>query len=848
MKNRVIGIDLGTTNCALSLGEQGKIRSFPIEQKVREGETEERLLLPSCFYLAPEEQDDCVGVWAMEQGLRTPTRLIQSAKSWLAHPTACLRERILPLDAVDTARRLSAVEVTTRLLDHLRDVYNQKRGHSVEQTLQEQEVVLTIPASFDEAARMLTLEAARAAGLQHVTLLEEPLAAMYAWLYQHPHRHLEIGQTILVCDVGGGTTDFSLLHIEPTGLRRTAVGRHLLLGGDNIDLALAHHWQHMYQKELTTAQWLALLLQIRQAKEILLEGKQESYPLWLAGTGSSLIGGGHQGELQAQVVKDLVLEGFFGCYSWGEAQQLKKGSGVRQMGLPYEPEPSITKHLAAFLAQSGEAKKPRYVLFNGGMMKPAILQKRILDHLQRWFPDAQTPIEVLKTTSLDMAVSLGAAAFGLSETKIASGLPRIFYLGVEVGKEEKALTLLTRGAEPGAIYCPEHMFTLRTNAPVQFTLYHSHTRLHDRPGDVIAVDPIELSRLPPIQSQLTFGKQTQLEVRLQAQLTPIGTLALSLAAPEQGKYWDLEFGLQQEKGVRTEDLLEREHVEHIQHCVQDAFATGSSLQLIPYLEKVLEKSRKEWSCSLLRAICDPILKLSEKRLLSPQYASRFWNTVGYCLRPGVGHPLDSYRIKEVWKLVLQDWPHHPPHEVMLQQWICFRRLAAGLSKGQQTQIFHRILPTKTQDAYAYAEKIRVLAALERVDTQAKVKLAEALLQRLEEGKGLPVDYWALARLGARRLLYGSLADVISKKICEAWVERLLLVRPWDAKQGDFLLATLIHPIAQRTLDISEELTQRVLQRIGHVELAWDHPHQERLFGDTLPAGLVMQQDLVSCTS
>lgn len=808
------------------------------------------MLLPSCLYLAQQEQDDTIGYGALEMGLKTPTRLIQSAKSWLAHPSALYRERLLPLDAIDEQRRLSAVEVTTKLLTHMCEAWNQKMAAGVvEHMLQELDVVITIPASFDEVARALTLEAARAAGLQHVTLLEEPLAAMYAWLHQHPYQKLEVGSTILVCDVGGGTTDFSLLHVQDDGLHRTAVGRHLLLGGDNIDLALAHYVREKLSCELTASQWLSLLFQSRLAKEKLLNKQQQEYSIWIAAEGSSLIGGSLQATISAEEVHKLVLEGFFGLYDFQQAQTLTKNTAVRQMGLAYEADPSITKHLAHFLKHSGECAKPRYILFNGGTMTPVILQNRIEESLHRWFVDHHTPIEILKNSSLEMAVSWGAAATKLGERKIFSGLPRTFYLAVAIPeqKEEQALTLLARGAQPGASYSPEHSFSLRTNTHVQFSLYHSHTRLKDCSGDLIQIDSSELYRLPALQSRLNFGKQTDVEVRLKAYLTEIGTLALDLTTLDQSHSWNLEFTLQtDETAIRQDETLEQQVVQQISECVIESFGIGNveqNQQLIPRLETLLNQKKTQWTCSILRTTFDALLKLEHKRKATANLASRFWNLAGFCLRPGIGHPLDVHRIKEMWKLILGDFASNPSKEVMLQQWICYRRLAAGLTKGQQTQLFHRMMQATTHDQYAYAEKIRGLASLERIESQLKIKLGLDLLKTLETGKGKPCDYWALARLGARKLLYGSLADVLSKQTCESWIERLLNMPQLDSQHGNFLLAALIHPIEQRSLDVSEKTVKRVKERIGEVELVWDQVQQERLFADSLPAGLVFQQKL-----
>ncbi|MCH9609696.1 MAG: Chaperone protein HscA [Chlamydiales bacterium] len=755
-----VGIDLGTTNSAVAYCpiDGGQIHPFSLSK--------ENGSLPSFIYLGEEE---VVGHKARVLGSQDPSKLIHSAKSWLSNPAAARKERILPLEM--EGKKLSPVEATARFLTQIRKLWNRKKGKTVEEALEEQFITLTIPASFDEMARQLTLEAVTLAGFPKVTLLEEPQAAFYHWL-NTSKEELPHGSTILVCDIGGGTTDFSLIEVSEKGYERMAVGSHLLLGGDNMDLALAHH----LKLDLAAA---------RTAKE---EG-----------------------------LHSILLDGFFGLYPLDEAVQLQKGSGIKAMGLPYESEPSITKHLAAFLSKC--EKKPDYVLFNGGAIKPKPFQDRLLTSLEMWFGKKVMP---LQTKTLDLAVCKGAAYFGLARhgrgTRILSGLARSYYLKVE----DQLLTVLPRGAEAGVEYVSSHPFTLLSNQPVSFELYHSHTRLRDSHDAFLPVDDEQILPLPEIQTVLKYGKQSKTAVHLKAAVTEIGTVELWLKSKEGEHVWKLEFSSDQ-KTVRQEETFEAADLDKAKKVVQDAFAIGTAQELkslIQGLETHLEKPKNSWSPSLLRALFEPLSLQAHKRDLTSHFEHRFWNLAGFFLRPGVGHPLDEHHIKALWKVILADGKKQKNQEIEIQKWICYRRIAGGLSKGQQTQLFNALYPNLFKiknEKYAYTEKLRALASFELVDSSYKTKLGNALIKRIEENKSERVDHWALGRLGARQLLFGSIANVVPKKVCDDWVARLEKT-PWqDQEQTPFALALLT----------SQGSKQHPF------------PDKERIFGESLPSGLIL---------
>ncbi|MCC5831606.1 MAG: Hsp70 family protein [Chlamydiales bacterium] len=852
-----IGIDLGTTNSAVAYSDGGALKLFRIPQLTASGMIEPLPTLPSFCYLAdPSElpgSDFAVGEWAREQGAKTPTRLIQSAKSWLACAAASRKEKILPFEAADEKRRLSPVEASANYLRHIREAWNEAFPGAI---IEEQDVSLTVPASFDEVARALTVEAARMAGIPHLTLLEEPQAAFYNWLEEHQNTFDE-GETILVCDVGGGTTDFSLIEVTSDGFRRMAVGKHLLLGGDNMDAALCHYLETRLHEELDRTQWLSLRHQTRVAKEAILKGekREKRASIWIPGKGSQVVGGGKGVELTAEEVESILLEGFFGLYDFDEARRLARGSGIRQMGLPYEREPSITKHLAAFLSRSS---KPTYLLFNGGSMKPLAFQNRIKQSIDRWFPEGN-PVEVLPSSTFDLAVARGAAYFGKARSgagfRIGGGIPRGYYLEIDAGR---VVTLLPRGTEKVS---SEETFSLLPNTPVSFQLYHSHTRLGDEPGSILPCEEEEMTPLPPIQTVLRFGSshQERIPVKLSIELTEIGTLELWLSSQISEHKWKLEF---QMDGYTKEERLDDEtydtaFLEPAKQALIDAFAVGGQAKLkvlMPTLESVIERPRNEWSPSILRGLFEPLLAQQEKRTLAPSYESRFWNLAGFLLRPGRGYPLDDYRIRELWKLILSDSKKGAVEEVQIQKWICYRRIAPGLSKGQQMQIFSELFPlvydkkkrrliVKRKGGYAYTEQMRVLAALELVDTPLKVRLGEALVERIVCGNGESCDFWALGRIGARALLYGSAAHVIAPNICEEWIARLTKI---SDPQLAFPLSLLARKTDCRALNLSSATVEKVKIHLGDSDLSLlTHEggltlqQQEKCFGDTLPHGLLL---------
>ena len=573
----VVGIDLGTTHCALAFAPlattEARVEVLGVEQLVAPGAAEKRALLPSFLYFGHQseaalslpwdaERRFAVGELARARGAEAPERVISSAKSWLSYGGVDRRAGSLPVNAPSDIERISPVEASFRLLDHLNEAFRAARPHDGD--LAAHEVVLTVPASFDAGARDLTVEAAMAAGFEQVTLLEEPQAALYAWIEQSGEAwrtHLREGDRVLVIDIGGGTTDFSLIDAVALdgslGLQRVAVGDHILLGGDNMDLALAHvvgQELSVQGKELDRFQRGALAHACRSGKEKLLsDAALEQVAVVLPSRGSQLLGGTIRGELRQEQVQAYLLDGFFPRVAANEQPKARARAGLTQVGLPYASDPAITRHLAAFLARhafgNGDAARPpTAILFNGGVLKADVLRQRVLDTLNGWLEErGAAPARVLPGEDLDLAVARGAAYYGLvrhgTGLRIRGGTARAYYVGIESpmpalpGLEPpvSALCVAPFGMEEGthAELPPQELFVV-VGEPVTFRFFGSSTRRDDSAGSLLERwSPGELEELPPIELTLPPAGRAPgdvVAVQLQASITAIGTLELEAVA------------------------------------------------------------------------------------------------------------------------------------------------------------------------------------------------------------------------------------------------------------------------------------------------------------------------------
>lgn len=597
MPQFVVGIDLGTTNSALAYaeaashdGDQPSVHLFPIAQLVNPGEVADSDLLPSSLYIpGPNEFVEgalalpwnanppyIVGRLARTRGIENPNRLVASAKSWLSNQNADPTKPLLPINAPEGIERISPFEASRQYLLHIKAVWDHAHPDA---PLHEQSILITVPASFDAAARELTFRAAQQAGYPDVTILEEPQSAFYAWIERNPNWREQVapGDLILVVDIGGGTTDFTLIavteHNGELALERVAVGQHLLLGGDNMDLAVARFAEQQFSQrgtKLDAMQFHSLWQQCRAAKELLLsndESAPEDAPLTILGRGSGLIGGTIRGKLTRGDVRNLLLEGFFPVVGADAVPQRPRRVGLMEVGLNYAADAAVTKHLAQFLRRPEGFAKPTHLLFNGGVLQAAAIEKRLFEVLNSWLAEGgAAPAKELATNSksadLMHSVAVGAAYYGLVKTgkgvRIRGGVPRSYYVGIEsalpavpgVPAPMKALAVVPFGLEEGSrVELPQRRFALVVGEPAEFKFFSSLSRKNDVPGSLIEEIGEDIEELAPIEVFLpphTGGSEGEeiVPVTLESNVTETGMLELWCVA-DDGRRWKLEFNVRE---------------------------------------------------------------------------------------------------------------------------------------------------------------------------------------------------------------------------------------------------------------------------------------------------------------
>ena len=876
-----IGIDLGTTNSALAYIDEREAedRDFPplhifeTPQLVAAGRVEARRTLPSFLYL---EDGQPVGVYAREQGALVPTRLVHSAKSWLSNPDVDRTAKILPWDSQETGRVLSPVEVSSRIIAKFREEWDKAKGTP----LAEQEIVLTVPASFDEEARELTVMAARDAGLEKLTLLEEPAAAFYSWISNNlaaSRKKLFDGQIVLVCDVGGGTSDFSLIRVSREGdlvnFTRTAVGKHLLLGGDNLDLTLAWLVESKLGVPLSIRQRSGLRRQCSAAKEKLLNDPHlKAVEITVLGTGTSLIGKSLKTEILREEALELALEGFLPMSERGELPKEEKRSLFRELGLPYVADPAVTRHLNEFLEPT--AQIPDAILFNGGFFIPEILRERVADVVGHWY--GRRP-EIFENTDLDLAVARGAAYYSYvrstgSGVLVRGGLPRTYYIGLGESREGKfpAVCLVPRGAEEGAaLEIDNDALQLVANRPVSFRLYSSLTRTDDVLGQVLEFDAADagLHMHAPLHAVIRFGKKVEerlIPVKLGARLTEIGTLESWCESKISDNRWRLQFELRkQAKEAPVERkaaaVVSEQALKASLALIESVFSPSAKSPIPPEevparLEQTMGLGKNSWPLSAIRQMADAFLAAADGRKKSPAYEIRWLNLAGFCLRPGFGYPGDDFRIEQARRVYAAGLTYGNQVQCEIDWWIFWGRVAGGLNRNQQTDVYQRLsgflLPRGAKkpqrvNPSLFREMWRCSASLELLPLGTKTELGEALIKRVKAGDFKDSELWCLGRLGARKLFYGPINLVIPPATVTRWVEVLLrLPAAGDALAG----------MARRTEDPTRDLpaatrdaVRSKLQTLPHSDrlLAVLDGEEEddgalgRIFGEELPSGLVL---------
>ncbi len=916
----LIGIDLGTTNSVVAYvdaEDEANIGVFNVPQLVGPGEVRDLPALPSFLYFpTPEElsagglslpwneqPQGIAGAMAREQGALVPRRQVSSAKSWLSNARVDRRAHILPADADPAAVLVSPVEASARYLIHLRDAWNHViAGDAPTSRFEKQQIVLTVPASFDEEARELTVEAARLAGLEDFRLLEEPLAAFYSWIDAHREQlqqQLRDGDLVLICDIGGGTSDFSLVraHIEGDDVQfeRTAIGEHLLLGGDNLDLALARRVEQSLNTRLNLRQRQALRRACCAAKERLLaEPMVDCVPINILGTGRAVVGQMLTGELRRADVIELLTSGFLPLTGATEMPSRARSAGLRELGLPYASDPAITKHLAAFLMQAaaamqgraptrGRMVRPDAILFNGGFCVPAVTRERIAEAIGGWFRETgeQWQPRILPGAALESAVARGAAYYARVRRgvgmRIRAGSARSYYVGLRSEEGLRGVCVLPFGVEEGTTLPLENRdFTVLANRPVSFTLYSSRTR-HDAHGEVVTLDP-EVHRHAPLVTLLRYGKklrEVELAVRLRVSFTEVGTLELwceSLSSPHR---WRLQFELrgdQPEAQPAVESRAQQSSraimpaaaptLDESIRLIRAVFAKPAAEEVSPEtlvtaLEKGLAMKRDAWPLDLIRSFADVLLQLAEGRRQSPRHEVRWLNLLGFCLRPGFGAPRDDGRINLV-RRIASAGPAFPRDIPCESEWlVLWRRIAGGVHAGVQQEIYRKQAPLlgivgakkklRLNPQIEY-EGWRLLASLEHLPPGVRTSLGKQVIARITDDPDDTRWLWALARLGARIPLYGPLPSVVPASAIAEWLNAVL-----DLPELTGETAYCVVQLARRTddpqRDVDDGLRKRVIATLRDAGLAEENipvlqkyiPPQrvdaERMMGESLPSGL-----------
>ncbi|HDM8131717.1 TPA: hsp70 family protein [Vibrio harveyi] len=927
----LVGIDLGTTNTVVAYCEitdnleQSEVSLFDIDQLIGPGEVVRKPLLPSFRYhpavgqISPSDltlpwenepvsgdiSNVIVGEWARELGAKVEGRQVSSAKSWLSHQAVDRSSDILPWAGAQDVDKVSPVIASASYLNHIRQAWNYRHPSN---KLEDQDVVVTVPASFDETARKLTLEAAELAGLKKIVLLEEPQAVCYDWYARHQQtaaNELKELPLILVCDVGGGTTDLSLIEAsfssqDELALDRIGVGEHLMLGGDNLDLALAHLAESRFNqsKKLTAASLTKLIQQTRKAKENLLSASApEEVKITMLGSGSKLLGGTKSIGLSRQEVHQIALDGFFPLSDFSEVPD-KRRSAVVEFGLPYVADPAVSKHVAEFLTQHQQVARaalgieddkqnaiPVGLLLNGGVFNSELVTERVTTLLSDW---RGAPVTVLDNPHPDWSVALGAVAFGKArrgaQLKIGGGAARSYFLHLqEKNKMGKALCLLAKGTEEGhEIRLSGRRFSLTLGEPVRFNLLTStHDTLTNNTaiqnGVMVDVDPDLFAPLPPYITtlegegvELQANQKERVEVQLACQLTEVGTLKMEcVSAEDDSKRWELEFEVRNKQTDDSEQVKLHPKLNECKELIARLYSgnkKSAESKEIKTLAKDLEKKlgkRDEWDFTTLRQLFDTFAQGRKRRRRSEQHEKNWLRLAGFALRPGFGDPTDSWRIEQVWGLYQQNI-QFKNHQGWTDWWVFWRRIAGGLSQEQQETILADIAKylhpgamknpqsAKAAQDMGYESMVRLAASLEHLEVEDKVLLATWFLSKaINHNQFEQAHWWAMGRLASRTPLYGSQHNVIPREQAEQWLPKLL-EQNWQKEPMIAFAAVMIcRKTGDRLFDISDDYREQVLTKLkqSKVPESWvslveevkelSESESKRIFGDALPSGLTL---------
>ena len=918
----IVGIDLGTTHCGVAFcdvdADVGPTL-FEMPQLVAQGQAATRPLLPSCLYApiddeAPEARwqlqlDGVAGSWlvgehARARGGEVTQRLVSSAKSWLSYSRVDRRAAILPWqlagdpdegDGEATTPRLSPVAASALLLSHIKRCWDDAHPAAA---LAQQDVVLTVPASFDAVARELTVEAARSIGLE-VRLLEEPQAAFYDLMRVGGEAVLEQllsdgdEARVLVCDVGGGTTDLSLMKVgrdrDGVTVERVAVGKHLLLGGDNMDLALAHLCERRLVAEgdrLEQRRFCQLVGACRAAKERLLsEDAPSEVNVTLVGSGSKLIGGALKPKLTRQEVAQVVLDGFVPEVSLAEPRAVQARGGIVAFGLPYERDVAITRHLAEFVRRQAD-HQPTALLLNGGVFRSPAVAGRVADTLRRW-TDGRA--RLLALTDPDTSVALGAVAYGLAlrgrARRIRGGAAKSYYLGLD-GSEPRAVCVLSRGVDEGVLQRADaHAMDVTVGRKVRFDLYAADR--YDEVGAVVPLDD-DHQRLAPLVTKLTdHGGSTQRRVVLEAELSAIGTLDLrcvDVGVGDGKRRFALAFDLRVDDGASVAHGAGHEQVsatarygkrlDEARQVVAGIYSKKTRKQvavkevkgLVRRLERIFGK-RKSWDATLNRTLFDLMWTFQRGRKTGADHERVFWMLAGFCLRPGAGHARDGERVTAMFEQFPQRLAHGKEPRSWQQFWIAWRRVSGGLDESAQVAIRDVVdpflapadkglKPAKPWRNDMRWEMLELAASLERVPAVRRGELGGWIVEHTWTERDARL-WSALGRVGARTPVYASAHHVVAARTIERWMDHLLREKWEEIPSAPRAAVSMCRVTGDRARDVSDVTRDKVATRLESLGvpaakilpvrelIALDDRDRADFYGEDLPGGLSLADDAPS---
>jgi molecular chaperone DnaK (HSP70) len=901
-----IGIDLGTTNSALAfvpLDRDARSEILPIPQFEGPGVIADAATLPSFLYLPDEGAQWFVGRLARAMAGDRPGRVAHSAKSWLCHHAADRSAPFLPWGSDDVARaeKISPIRACALILRHLRNAWND-RFAAEGADFDEQAVTITVPASFDAVAQRLTLDAAHEAGYpQTVRLLEEPQAAFYHWLERAAGERGNFGgQHVLVVDIGGGTSDFSLFasHAgDPNGepsIKRIAVSDHILLGGDNMDMALAHRLEPQLvddAERLSGTQWALLVARCRDIKEQALASDgpaDEAFAITLPGRSASLFAGARSARIARAEIEELVLDGFF-PEVYADERPLQKKAAIGEWGLPYAADPAVTRHLAAFLCDRPPVGA---VLFNGGSVAPPALRERIMREIGKW--QAGSAPMMLHASEPDLAVARGAARFGKI---VRSGAERI-----EAGNAHAIFLEAQRAAsaedEPNgtpSLVCvlprnaPSEVtvdirgpaLELRINRPVRFRTYYSNREGTRRPGEVVRWNERDFHELPPLETVAKAAPADRaaadrvVPVRLSAKLNELGLLEVSCVSIDPGvrQTWPLEFNLRPHEAGRDAPAATADARPNAAPAALDAAYKRitsmfgqplnrhdklTATRLIKSLETILGVQKSEWNVGLVRSLWAALEACMAMRKTSVEHEEAWLILAGFLLRPGFGAALDDVRIDRLWSL-RESGLCYPSKAVQLQAYILWRRVSGGLSHERQEAILDAELPALRQQKSPAPELVLLAGSLERVDPALKAELVERFIAAAsadaQENKHYAHYLAALALLLNRTPLYAGPETVVEPELVE---EAFAAFSPLDwsgpkLRELQTLFLRAARLINNRSLDLPKAVRNRIADKLEKsgvppaktISLLQYVPMEraERvgLFGESLPHGLILRE-------